>query len=67
MIDFWHPDLTDEEVRFLQFINAAQVLAARRMAAAAESAGEDFLSVILAARGGAVPAEDVWGHRVVDD
>ena len=62
----WHPDLTDEEVRFLQFVNAGQALAAKRLAAEAE-AGGDFLSVILRARGSEVPPEEVWGHRVVDD
>jgi hypothetical protein len=31
VIDIWHPDLTDEEIRFLEFINNAQVKAAMKL------------------------------------
>lgn len=63
IVDVWHPDLSDEEVRFLSFVNKGQLAAAHRLAnqrkAAAESqegpgsglgSGSDFLSVILNAR-----------------
>lgn len=32
IIDFWHPDFTDEEVRFLSYINNAQINSAKRIA-----------------------------------
>ena len=31
IVDFWHPDLTDEEVKFLSFLNKGQVAAATRL------------------------------------
>jgi len=31
IIDIWHPDLSDEEVKVFEFINKAQILAARRL------------------------------------
>jgi aspartate beta-hydroxylase len=64
IVDVWHPDLSDEEVRFLSFVNKGQLAAAHRLAnqrkVAAESEegsrpgpGSDFLSVILNARAAA--------------
>ena len=31
VIDIWHPDLTDKEIKFFQFINNQQIIAAKRM------------------------------------
>ena len=71
VVDVWHPDLSDQEVKFLSFLNKGQMAAAHRLAkesAAADQQGKkDFLSVILQARLGAVQDSAVWGHRVVDD
>ncbi len=54
VMDIWHPDFREEEVKFLSFINKGQVLAAKKLSAAAKSQGEecdsDFLSVIEKAR-----------------
>ena len=54
VMDIWHPDFREEEVKFLSFINKGQVLAAKKLIAAAKSQGEefdsDFLSVIEKAR-----------------
>eukprot|EP01041_Mallomonas_annulata_P000927 gene928-1797_t len=32
IVDVWHPDLSDDEVKVFDFINKAQILAARRLA-----------------------------------
>lgn len=40
IVDFWHPDLSDEEVRFLEFINKAQVKAAMRMSKLASNSSK---------------------------
>lgn len=34
IVDFWHPDFTDEEVKFLEYINKAQTNAAIKMSIA---------------------------------
>ncbi len=31
IVDVWHPDLSNEEVRFLEFLNNAQIKAAQRL------------------------------------
>ena len=54
VMDIWHPDLSDEEVKFLSFVNKGQVLAAKKLAAAAMTQGtecdDNFLSVIEKSR-----------------
>lgn len=77
VIDVWHPDLSDPEVRFLQFLNKGQMGAAARLAKLREQKGgagdkEDFLSVIREARRGAADMASglegsIWPHTVVDD
>jgi len=74
VIDIWHPDLTDKEIKFFQFINNQQIIAAKRMHKQRQDemtdavAGDDFLSVILNARSkSSVPVEEIWGHNVIDD
>ncbi len=79
VIDIWHPDLTDKEIKFFQFINNQQIIAAKRMhkqrqvEREEEKAGDgvvenDFLSVILNARSKSnIPIEEIWGHKVMDD
>ena len=53
IIDFWHPDFTDEEIRFLSYINNAQINTAKKMASvqsACSGGGEEensnFFTVI---------------------
>ena len=31
VVDIWHPDLTDEEIKFLSFVNKGQINAAKKM------------------------------------
>lgn len=56
VVDIWHPDLTDEEVKFLSFVNKGQIKAAKKMKELSaegqqkEEGNEDFLSVIENAR-----------------
>jgi hypothetical protein len=60
-------------VKFLDYIGKCQMSAAKRLSERAQAAGGDasgdFYSLIMQTRRRAVPvpAEDVWGHRVVDD
>lgn len=79
VLDVWHPDLSDEEVRFLSFLNKGQMSAATRLAKGCPEDGEggkggkgDFLSVIREARRGAADLAaglegSIWPHSVVDD
>ena len=79
VLDVWHPDLSDEEVRFLNFLNKGQMSAATRLAKGRSEHGEqgerekgDFLSVIREARRGAAELAaglegSIWPHPVVDD
>jgi aspartate beta-hydroxylase len=81
VVDVWHPDLSTEEVRFLEFINKAQIKTAKRLAnermqnrnkgeKKLDIEGEDFLSVILRARNeseGVVPDSQIWKYDVRDD
>jgi aspartate beta-hydroxylase len=50
IFDIWHPDLSDEEIKVLEFINKGQILAAKRLAKleTKEEDGkkDDFFSVI---------------------
>ena len=59
VVDIWHPDLTDEEIKFLSFVNKGQINAAKKMKelvsqendseASGVSIGnddQDFLSII---------------------
>lgn len=63
VVDIWHPDLTDEEVKFLSFVNKGQINAAKKMKELVggtewgaqvegdeDGRNEDFLSVIQNAR-----------------
>ena len=54
VMDIWHPDLSNEEIKFLSFVNNGQILAAKKLAAIAKSQGtendSDFLSIIEKAR-----------------
>jgi aspartate beta-hydroxylase len=40
IVDVWHPDLSDEEVKFFDFINKAQVKAAQRLSEALHKSSE---------------------------
>jgi aspartyl/asparaginyl beta-hydroxylase (cupin superfamily) len=33
LVDIWHPDLSEEEIKVLEFINKGQILATKRLAA----------------------------------
>jgi hypothetical protein len=39
VVDMWHPDLTDEEVKFFSFINKAQMNAAKRLSSVGGGGG----------------------------
>lgn len=80
VVDIWHPDLSNEEVKFLEFINKAQITAAKRLSKERmenisndkilDNESDDFLSIILRARNesqGVVPDSQVWGYDVRDD
>ena len=75
IIDFWHPDFTDEEIRFLSYINNAQINTAKRMAseqstcANGQGGGEEensnFFTIIENVKkmsvGNAVDKNLIWG------
>ena len=78
IVDFWHPDLTDEEVKFLGFINKGQMNAAKRLQAREAASGRgdkedgvaegtDFMSVIMRAKSQQVAEEVIWPYAVKDD
>jgi aspartate beta-hydroxylase len=50
IFDTWHPDLSQEEIKFLSFINTAQVKAARKMKEKLQEDSSDFLSIIERSR-----------------
>ena len=50
IFDVWHPDLQPEEVKFMGFINKAQIAAARKMKEQLQGESSDFLSVIERSR-----------------
>jgi aspartate beta-hydroxylase len=60
--DIWHPDLSDEEVKFLSFVRASQMRGAR---AASEAGGipqeQDFFAVLKKAREAGADDERVFG------
>ena len=63
IVDVWHPDLSDEEVKFLSFVHKANVRAAKAASATrggAVSGSADFLTVLEDARGSPVPADLVF-------
>eukprot|EP01032_Pedospumella_encystans_P008625 gene8625-10215_t len=74
IVDFWHPDLSDEEVKFFDFLNKAQIKAAKQIstalskeAASENNTGgaskEDFFHVIQAAKEVGIAATDevnIW-------
>jgi len=68
IMDIWHPDLSDEEVKFLTFINKGQILAAKKLREAVKEQGEecdgDFLSIIEKAR---LHPISLSGYDVRDD
>ena len=55
VIDLWHPDLSDEEVKFLEFCNKCQMAAAKRI----------YNSRASNARG-CSPSEEGVGDKVVE-
>ena len=76
IIDFWHPDFTDEEVRFLSYINNAQINTAKRIVSehstvtdGSEGGGEEentnFFSIIENVKkisiNNAVDSRLIWG------
>jgi len=70
IVDIWHPDLSDEEVKFMEYLNNAQMKAAKQLVSRSDGQSkEDFLSIILAAREAQVdiPQESIWGAKVIDD
>lgn len=73
IIDVWHPDLTDLEVKTLEFINKAQISAAKRLAKAMESSEVEkegtsegsFITTIAANKQMGITEEDavrIWGE-----
>jgi aspartate beta-hydroxylase len=77
IIDVWHPDLTDAEVRILEFINKGQISAAKRLAKQAqeeqeqaeengtESPSHSFLTTIELNKQKGISEEDavrIWGQ-----
>jgi hypothetical protein len=76
VIDFWHPDFSDDEVKFLSYLNNAQINTAKLIHKASVDAGtalaageDDFFSVIENVRrlGHPVNPRLVWGSDVRDD
>lgn len=73
IIDVWHPDLTDLEVKTLEFINKSQISAAKRLAKAMESSEVEregtsdgsFITTITANKQVGITEEDavrIWGE-----
>ncbi len=63
IVDVWHPDPTDAEVKFLKFAQKAQTRRAKAVSATTGgrvTGAEDFLSVLAAAKEGDVNAADVF-------
>lgn len=77
ILDVWHPDLQDEEVKILEFINKAQITAAKRLVKELEDRDEsqrldngtepndhNFLSTIQKGKRDGIDEEDaskIWG------
>jgi len=52
IIDIWHPDLSNDEVRVLQFLQAAQIRAAKQASRKGMMAGaDDFVGLLERAHG----------------
>ena len=62
ILDFWHPDLTPKERNFFAFLQRASMRAVRKAQALPDESndGEDFFSVISAARVLTVDEDAVW-------
>ena len=66
IFDVWHPDLTPKEVKFPGFLQNAMMRAGKRLSEAVRDGGaqteggDDFFSVIDAAREVAVDESKVW-------
>jgi aspartate beta-hydroxylase len=63
IVDVWHPELSDQEVKFLSFLRAAQLRQARALSAAGTVKGEDdFVALLSASKSVTVAAEHVFPH-----
>jgi aspartate beta-hydroxylase len=81
IVDVWHPDLSDVEVKFLSFVRASQLRRAKALSdAGALPAGADFFAVLSGAKrdgadddvvfagaGGGAPREPLAAVPVRDD
>jgi len=69
IFDVWHPDLTPKEVKFLGFLQNAMMRAGKRLSEAVRDGGaqteggDDFFSVIDAAREVMVDESKVWSMQ----
>lgn len=63
IIDFWHPDLSDEEVKFLSYMQKAKIRAEKKMTANEE---DTFYSVIDRARA-IRPNDSSWWTLSAED
>lgn len=62
IVDLWHPDLSNPEVRFLSFVRNAQLRKARALSAAGHvPAGADFFKLLEEKRHRRVEDDDVFG------
>jgi aspartate beta-hydroxylase len=64
IVDVWHPDLSDAEVKFLSFLRASQmrmVKALSETAGGTVTGGDDFVAVLSDAGKGTVDAQEVFG------
>jgi len=63
ILDIWHPDLTEAEVKFLKFAQKSQTRRAKAVSVTmggAVGGADDFLSVLSSARADAVAAASVF-------
>ena len=64
IFDIWHPDLSDEEVKFLSFLENAKMKSIRKYIESNEINDEDniFASIIIKAQSVEVNQSKVWGE-----
>lgn len=58
IIDFWHPDLTDQEVKFFNFMQSAKMKTEKKLSEH-DPEKDNFYSVIETARG-LLDSNDWW-------
>jgi aspartyl/asparaginyl beta-hydroxylase (cupin superfamily) len=72
LVDIWHPDLSEEEIKVLEFINKGQILATKRLAAQLKQESDNnnssepvnFFTAIQSSNEKGIDereVEDIWG------